>query len=153
MSGMKDFSGTGLARWMVGCDTVTSGSNEAALLAQVAEWLEKAGFAVFLDGYDEKDPGKCSLSAHLHPDCGGGALCLAGHVDTVPLGTTPWKHDPFSGEIIDGPPHQGSGSGPASLWRGGARMSGLVPYAGAGVSEHCGGCRGRTYGRSAPCRT
>ncbi len=102
MSGMKDFSGTGLARWMVGCDTVTSGSNEAALLAQVAEWLEKAGFAVFLDGYDEKDPGKCSLSAHLHPDCGGGALCLAGHVDTVPLGTTPWKHDPFSGEIIDG---------------------------------------------------
>ena len=27
---------------------------------------------------------------------------MAGHVDTAPLGTKPWKHDPLSGEIIDG---------------------------------------------------
>lgn len=102
MSFMKDFSGTGLARWMVVRDTVTSGSNEAAMLEEVAGWLEKAGFTVCLDRYDDKDPGKCSLSAHLHPECEGGALCLAGHVDTVPLGTKPWKHEPFSGAVIDG---------------------------------------------------
>lgn len=102
MSGMNDFSGTGLARWMVGCDTITSGSSEYALLEQIAAWLKQAGFTVVLDRYDDTDPGKCSLSAHLHPECEGGALCLAGHVDTVPLGTKPWKHDPFSGEIIDG---------------------------------------------------
>ena len=62
--------------------------------------MEKAGFTVFLDRYG--DSGRCSLSAHLHPDCEGEGLCMAGHVDTVPLGTKPWKHDPLSGEIIDG---------------------------------------------------
>ncbi len=29
-----------------------------------------------------------------------GAICLCGHMDTVPLGNAPWKHHPFSGEIV-----------------------------------------------------
>lgn len=102
MSVMNDFSATGLARWMIGCNTITGEGSEAKLLEQVAEWLEKAGFTVFLDRYGDGDSGRCSLSAHLHPDCEGEGLCMAGHVDTVPLGTKPWKHDPLSGEIIDG---------------------------------------------------
>ena len=30
------------------------------------------------------------------------ALCLTGHMDTVPLGATPWSVDPFGGEIRSG---------------------------------------------------
>jgi acetylornithine deacetylase len=38
-----------------------------------------------------------------HTGAGGGrSLVLSGHVDTVPLGTQPWTHDPFGGQIEDG---------------------------------------------------
>lgn len=30
------------------------------------------------------------------------ALCFSGHVDTVPLGDTPWSFDPLGGELRDG---------------------------------------------------
>jgi acetylornithine deacetylase len=33
---------------------------------------------------------------------GGRSLVLSGHVDTVPLGTQPWCHDPFGGELDAG---------------------------------------------------
>jgi acetylornithine deacetylase len=36
---------------------------------------------------------------------GGRSLVLSGHIDTVPLGTQPWRHDPFGGEIEDGRLH------------------------------------------------
>lgn len=37
------------------------------------------------------------------PGSGGGrSLVLSGHIDTVPLGTQPWRHDPFGAEIEDG---------------------------------------------------
>ncbi len=32
----------------------------------------------------------------------GAPLCFAGHLDTVPLGAAPWKHDPFAGETDAG---------------------------------------------------
>lgn len=33
---------------------------------------------------------------------GGRSLVLSGHIDTVPLGTLPWRHNPFGGEIENG---------------------------------------------------
>lgn len=33
---------------------------------------------------------------------GGPSLILSGHIDTVPRGTLPWSHDPFSGHIENG---------------------------------------------------
>jgi acetylornithine deacetylase len=33
---------------------------------------------------------------------GGRSLLLSGHIDTVPLGAHPWKHDPFGAEIVEG---------------------------------------------------
>ncbi len=33
---------------------------------------------------------------------GGRSLVLSGHIDTVPLGVQPWRHNPFGGEIEDG---------------------------------------------------
>ena len=33
---------------------------------------------------------------------GGKSLLLSGHIDTVPLGVQPWKHDPFRATIEDG---------------------------------------------------
>jgi len=32
----------------------------------------------------------------------GRSLVLSGHIDTVPLGTQPWQHDPFGGQIEEG---------------------------------------------------
>jgi acetylornithine deacetylase len=32
----------------------------------------------------------------------GRSLVLSGHIDTVPLGTQPWQHDPFGGQVEDG---------------------------------------------------
>jgi len=35
--------------------------------------------------------------------CGGGkSLLLSGHIDTVPLGVQPWKHDPFQATVEGG---------------------------------------------------
>ena len=33
---------------------------------------------------------------------GAGRLALSGHIDTVPEGTVPWRHGPWSGALEDG---------------------------------------------------
>ncbi len=43
-----------------------------------------------------------NVSARRRGAGGGRSLVLSGHIDTVPLGTQPWKHDPFGGQIEDG---------------------------------------------------
>ena len=91
-----------LASWLIKQNTVTPGSNETALLKTIGALLEEHGFTVSYDFYDEQDPGRCSLSAHLHPECASHALLLGGHIDTVPLGTGKWDFDPFSGEVREG---------------------------------------------------
>lgn len=91
-----------LAQRLVRSDTIMGGHGERTVLEYLAGLLKDAGFAVRLDDYDAGNPDCCSLSAHLHPEKEGAALCLAGHVDTVPLGGIPWKYGPLSGEIVDG---------------------------------------------------
>lgn len=91
-----------LASWLIKQNTITPGSNETALLKAVGALLEQHGFTVAYDFYDEQDPGRCSLSAHLHPECASKALLLGGHIDTVPLGTGKWDFDPFCGEVQGG---------------------------------------------------
>jgi succinyl-diaminopimelate desuccinylase len=63
----------------------------------VAGLLEEAGFAVAMH---EFAPGRTSVVARRGG--GGPPLCFAGHLDTVPLGAAPWKHDAFGGEIDAG---------------------------------------------------
>lgn len=88
-----------LAQQLVRRDTVMGGSGERAALEFLADMLAGAGFACVFDSYEE---GGWSLSARLNPGTEGPALCLAGHIDTVPLGLEPWQHDPFAGDILDG---------------------------------------------------
>lgn len=88
-----------LARRLLSFDTVSPSLGERACLDVLADILSTAGFHV---RFDEYAPGRVSLSARLRPDCDAPALCLAGHIDTVPLGGMPWSVDPFAGEIRDG---------------------------------------------------
>jgi acetylornithine deacetylase len=43
-----------------------------------------------------------NVSARRKGKSGGRSLVFSGHIDTVPLGTTEWKHHPFGGEIAEG---------------------------------------------------
>ena len=62
----------------------------------VASLLESVGFQVHCY---EFAPNRTTVVARLHGVGDHPPLCFTGHIDTVPLGTTPWQHDPFAGEI------------------------------------------------------
>ena len=85
-----------LTRELVRIDTINPMSPERPCAEKIGELLEDAGFAVAMH---EFAPGRTSLVARLEGD---DALCLAGHIDTVPLGAAKWKHDPFGGEVVRG---------------------------------------------------
>ncbi len=84
-----------LTRELVRFDTVNPRSPEGPCAEHLGRLLEGGGFQV---ARHEFAPGRTSLVARR----GGGRrppLCFAGHLDTVPLGATPWSHDPFGGEV------------------------------------------------------
>lgn len=88
-----------LTQKLVGLDTVNPPGNEAECALYLGNILEKAGFRV---DYHESSPSRLELVAHLGNDDDRGSICLAGHLDTVPLGLEPWAMDPLSGEVKDG---------------------------------------------------
>ncbi|MBD2104955.1 M20 family metallopeptidase [Leptolyngbya sp. FACHB-261] len=57
--------------------------------------LEDLGFSTNYYAYAE---GRTSLVAKLRGDKSYLPLCLTGHIDTVPLGTSQWQKEPFNGE-------------------------------------------------------
>ena len=79
-----------LAQGLVRCNTI-SGGDERQALEPLARILSDAGFSVVFDAYDPSNPQRCSLSARLRPDGDQPALCLCGHIDTVPLGAAGWR--------------------------------------------------------------
>ena len=84
-----------LTRSLLRFDTINPTSTERDCAEHLAGLLEAGGFAV---ARHEFAPGRASLVART----GAGArpaLCFAGHIDTVPLGTAAWAHDPFRGEV------------------------------------------------------
>jgi len=88
-----------LSRELLRFNTINPPGDERVCVQRLGRLLEDAGFALRTYEYA---PGRTSLVAR----CGGSSsrspLCFAGHIDTVPLGATPWKRDPFAGEIADG---------------------------------------------------
>lgn len=90
---------TSLAQKLISYNTIAGESGRLACLDYIAGLLEEAGFTVWRDAMDGD---RLSLAARLHPEAGGNALCFGGHVDTVPLGDTPWAVSPFAGSIRDG---------------------------------------------------
>jgi len=103
-----------LTQQLVRIDTVNPKSPERPCAELAAKLLEEAGYAVKLY---EFAPGRASLVARR--DGEDAPLCLAGHLDTVPLGAAPWKHDPFAGEIGDGKLY---GRGASDMKSGAAAM-------------------------------
>jgi succinyl-diaminopimelate desuccinylase len=73
--------------------------NEAACSRHLAGLLSAAGFACRLADFGER---RTSLVARIGRRTARPALAFTGHVDTVPLGASPWSRDPFGGEIVDG---------------------------------------------------
>jgi len=82
-----------LTRELVATRTINPPGDESAAASLLAARLEAAGFSV---ASHEFAPGRTSVVARRMGD--GPALCMTGHLDTVPLGRADWSVDPFSGE-------------------------------------------------------
>jgi succinyl-diaminopimelate desuccinylase len=76
----------------------TAGAGEGAAAALAAEVLAAAGWTVRLLPLAA---GREQVLAVLG-DPVPGALCLCGHVDTVPVGDEAWTRDPHGGEVAGG---------------------------------------------------
>ncbi len=96
---MKPVDPVALTLELLRRNTVNPPGNEASCLDFLGEQLAAAGFEV----HDVPlAPGRPNLIARPPGTAGLPALALTGHVDVVPLGTKPWRHDPFGAEIVEG---------------------------------------------------
>ena len=87
----------GLTQELVRFRTINPPGDEEACARHLAGLLEAAGFGISLH---EFAPRRTSVVARLGDTAA--PLCFTGHIDTVPLGTRPWSHDAFAGEIASG---------------------------------------------------
>ncbi len=90
---------TELLQRLIRFDTVNPPGNEAAAQDWLRGLLEGAGFDCELLA---AVPGRPNLVAHLRAASDGPALCLLGHVDTVPANPPDWSVDPWSATLRDG---------------------------------------------------
>jgi len=90
---------TALLQRLVRHDTVNPPGNERPLQEELAALLSGAGFEVELLGRTEPRP---NLVARLRGRGDGPTLCLLSHVDTVLAHPEEWRHDPWSGDVVDG---------------------------------------------------
>jgi succinyl-diaminopimelate desuccinylase len=85
-----------LTRELVGIDTINPPGHEGRAAVVLAERLEAAGLEVA--AHDLED-GRTNVVARWPGSEDAPALCLTGHLDTVPLGGADWERDPFAAEI------------------------------------------------------
>lgn len=88
-----------LTRALLGFNTINPPGNEAECLHWLKGFLTENGFDVQLHAFGEN---RYNLIATLSGSATGKPLAFTGHLDTVPLGNTPWQWDPFAGEIDNG---------------------------------------------------
>ncbi len=88
-----------LAQELIRFPSLNPSGEEKACVDFVGNLLSSIGFAV--RAY-EFAPGRPSLVASLVGSTADKPLCFTGHLDVVPLGSAPWRHDPFAGTIVDG---------------------------------------------------
>ena len=87
-----------LALELVRLDTINPPGRESAAAELLAGRLSAAGLEV---AFHEHAPGRPSVVARLAGTGDRPALCMTGHLDTVPLGGAPWSVEAF-GELRDG---------------------------------------------------
>lgn len=81
------------------CNTVNPPGGELALARILEQRLAEAGIRSDLRIYDED---RANLVACIDSGVPGPEIMLSGHLDTVPLGESPWSFDPFGATIHDG---------------------------------------------------
>jgi succinyl-diaminopimelate desuccinylase len=97
-----------LARELVRTETINPPGDEARAARILAARLEDAGLEV--DAHELGGPERLSLVARWPgTDAAAPALCLTGHLDTVPLGGSDWARDPLGGDV-DGDRLHGRGA-------------------------------------------
>lgn len=87
-----------LSQQLLAFNTINPPGDEAACMAFLADWFQQQGFAVELFSFGDK---RVNLIARLAGSRPGKPLAFTGHLDTVPLGNQPWRHDPFGADIVD----------------------------------------------------
>jgi acetylornithine deacetylase/succinyl-diaminopimelate desuccinylase-like protein len=103
---------TDLLARLIRFDTVNPPGNERPAIEFLARYLADAGLETELLG---AEPGRPNLIATLSsggpgtagagsgdPGPPGPVLCYLGHVDTVLADASEWRHDPWSGEVVEG---------------------------------------------------
>jgi succinyl-diaminopimelate desuccinylase len=85
-----------LAQELVRTRTVNPPGDEEKAASLLGARLEAAGLEV---ASYEFEPGRTSLVARTRSRRERPALCLTGHLDTVPLGRADWSRDAFAAEI------------------------------------------------------
>ena len=98
---------TALTRLLLRENTINPPGGEARSIGILAGMLEEAGFATRTVDLAPGRPNLIARIAGTDPDAP--ALGFTGHIDIVPLGEAPWRHDPFAGET-DGDLLYGRGS-------------------------------------------
>jgi succinyl-diaminopimelate desuccinylase len=93
-----------LARELVRTETINPPGDEARAARVLAARLEAAGLDV--TAHELGGPERLSLVARWPGSDGDApALCLTGHLDTVPLGGSDWARDPLGGDVDGGRLH------------------------------------------------
>jgi succinyl-diaminopimelate desuccinylase len=95
-----------LTRELLAFNTINPPGMERACARHLGALLEGAGFRV---EYHEFAETRTSLIATLGGNQARAPICFTGHIDTVPLGASPWTRDAFAGET-DGDRLYGRGS-------------------------------------------
>lgn len=88
-----------LTQKLVAFNTINPPGNELECARYLTGLLHAAGFETRLVPLGE---GRSSLLASKGSAGKAGPLVFTGHIDVVPLGTQPWSHEPFAGEISEG---------------------------------------------------
>lgn len=96
---MNNLDPVKLTQELIAFNTINPPGQELACVKRLSAILSEAGLRTHLHVFAE---GRANLTATLGDESGAPSLCFTGHVDTVPLGNAPWRHDPFGGEIVDG---------------------------------------------------
>ncbi|MBI2440744.1 MAG: M20 family metallopeptidase [Lentisphaerae bacterium] len=138
-----------LTRRLLAIKTMNPPGQERACARFLGRLLEKAGFKIWYWDFAEGRTGLIAWTKRPERH----HICFLGHLDTVPLGTTPWSRDPFSGRI-EGDKLYGLGA--ADMKAGVAAFVSAAVRARRAIQGHAGimliltageetGCEGATF--------
>lgn len=147
----KNIDVLSLTRNLLSFNTINPPGLEHDCAKYVGTVLEHAGFKV---NYYQFARDRTSLVARIEGKNEKLPICLAGHLDTVPLGAVPWDKNPFTGET-DGNKIYGRGSsdmkgGIAAIITAALRLSDNFKNSSAGltlviVAGEETGCHGSSH--------